>query len=117
VESLSVRLVSCHEVKPRRRRNVSDLSSSKAFRLCISCVVMNDDHDRLLDADKWPAYVGISDWIFKPSNVDGESSKRQKTNDQRNEQLLESVAAAAAAAAISLLQNACCVKLSFQCGH
>ena len=61
---------------------MNDSSSSKAFRLCIN----RDDHDRLLDADKWPAYVGISDWIFKPPNVDRESNKRQKTNDQPSDQ-------------------------------
>jgi len=81
VKSLSVRTVSCNEVKPRRRRNATDPSSSKAFRLCIN----RDDRDHLLNADKWPAYVGISDWIFKPSNADGESNKRQKTNNQPND--------------------------------
>jgi len=60
VQSLSVCLVSCLEVKPRRRRNAAALSNSKAFRLRIS----REDRDRLLDADKWPAYVGVSDWII-----------------------------------------------------
>jgi hypothetical protein len=87
VLSLSVRLVSCHEVKPRRRRNETDMSSSKAFRLCIN----RDDRDRLLDANKWPAYVGISDWIFKSSNVGGQGNKRQKTDNH----LTEKVAVAA----------------------
>jgi hypothetical protein len=78
VRSLSVRLVSCIQVNPRRRRNDSDSFSSRAFRLCIN----RDDRELLLNADKWPAYVAISDWIFKPPNTAQESNKRQKTVEQ-----------------------------------
>jgi hypothetical protein len=39
-----------------------DKSTTKAFRLCI-----NSDHcDRLLVESKWPAYVSVSEWFFKP---------------------------------------------------
>lgn len=67
VESMGVRVLSCFEVQPRRRRSDTDATSSsrKAFRLCIR------DRDRavLLDPGKWPAYVTVSEWYFK-SKVD-----------------------------------------------
>ena len=97
IRSLSVRVVSCHDVKPRRRRrhvngvndnidyNNDDCSViTKAFRVCIN----SDDKDLLLDADKWPAYVAICEWFFKParklagaSNTDDKSKKRIRVDN------------------------------------
>ena len=80
VKGLSVRFVSCNEVKPRRRRN--ETTNGKAFRLCIN----RDDRQLLLDADKWPAYVAVSDWIFKQPKhapVDTDSNKRQRIDQQQ----------------------------------
>jgi len=91
IRSLSVRLVSCHAVQPRcrrrrpvndnddddenkprrRRRQVnddhsddhgdgdgkSDHQKTTAFRVCIN----SDDKNLLLNEQKWPAYVGISE--------------------------------------------------------
>lgn len=62
VTAMGVTVVSCHEVKPRRRRPNEDVSDRKAFRLCIS----TEDNERLLDADKWPDSVTICEWFFKP---------------------------------------------------
>ena len=41
---------------------MSNEPAVKAFRLCI-----NSDHcDRLLVENKWPAFVTVSEWFFKP---------------------------------------------------
>ena len=48
VAGLSVQVVSCFAVKPRRHRNETGLTEDrKAFRLCI--VALAEDQDRLLD--------------------------------------------------------------------
>ena len=62
IGSLSIDVVFCHEVKPRRRRNKDeDAVDRKAFRVCIFDV----DRDRLLDAGAWPDSITISKWFFK----------------------------------------------------
>ena len=59
VAGLSVQVVSCYAVKPRRRRNETGLTEDrKAFRLCI----VAEHRDRLLDDTKWPESVVISEW-------------------------------------------------------
>jgi len=63
VSKMSVRVESCYEVKPRRRRR-DDSSDRKAFRLCIN----SDDCEMLLDDSKWPAHVTVSKWFFKQRN-------------------------------------------------
>ena len=63
--SLSVEVISCFEVKPRRRRNDDD-PDRKAFRLCIR----EDDCDRLLNDSAWPDSVTVSEWYFKPQDPD-----------------------------------------------
>jgi hypothetical protein len=66
VSNLHVTVISCFEVKPRRR--YSDYGENpvprKAFRLCIH----SSDCDLLLDASKWPAHVVIYDYFFKKKN-------------------------------------------------
>ena len=54
MSSLSVEVLSCFEVKPRRRRGESDddVANREAFRLAINA----DQRERL-----------ISDWFFNPS--------------------------------------------------
>jgi len=62
---MSVEVVSCFEVRPRRRRNEeedSERKDRKAFRLCI----FDDHRTRLLNADMWPSSVIISAWVSKP---------------------------------------------------
>ena len=63
IASLSVRLYTCHQVKPRRRHYNDEREVSRtAFRVCIAA----DDRDRLLDPAAWPDSIIIADWYFKP---------------------------------------------------
>ena len=84
VTGLSVEIVSLFEAKPRQSRRFGDtmVDCTTAFRLCI-----NEDHcDRLLDDTKWPAFISVSEWSFKPparpvpptpiAQSSGSSSKR-----------------------------------------
>jgi hypothetical protein len=66
VTGLSVEVLSLFEAKPRQPlRFISAetmVDCTTAFRLCI-----NKDHcDRLLDDTKWPAFISVSEWSFKP---------------------------------------------------
>ena len=72
VTSLSIEVLTCFEVKPRRRRNESETSDRKAFRLCIH----EDDRERLLDGSYWPDSVSISDWYFKSTASDEDKRRR-----------------------------------------
>ena len=76
--SLSIEVLSCFEVKPRRRRGDDQSESAvnrKAFRLCICAY----DRDRLLDASVWPKSVVISDWFFKKQS---EEDKRMRMDTE-----------------------------------
>jgi len=76
VESLSIKVLSCFEVRPRRRRIDDDIDRT-AFRLCI----YQEDSDRLLNASLWPESVVISQWYFKqPRSDDGK--RLQQPGDQ-----------------------------------
>ena len=91
VSDMSVRVLSCFEVRPRKRRSGAALYDHKAFRLCIN----SDDQELLLDASKWPAYVTVSNWHFKKPDADiqhdipyshrnqsgGDASSTNKPND------------------------------------
>jgi len=80
VSDLAVDVLSCFEVKPRRRRHETSVSDRTAFRLCI-----NDNHrDRLLNATAWPEFITISEWYFKPRDSD-EENKRRRLDDGRPE--------------------------------
>ena len=61
VAGLSVRVISCYEVTPRRRRGETPDESRSAFRLTIN----RSDLDKLLDDRAWPEYVTISEWVYK----------------------------------------------------
>jgi len=80
VSSMAIDMVSCFEVKPRRRRSDDDedVIDRKAFRLCISA----DDQGRLLDPSKWPDSIAISKWFFKDPK---QEDKRQRLDDQMND--------------------------------
>jgi hypothetical protein len=72
VADMSVNVLSCFEVQSRRRgRNLNSLYPTepdrKAFRLCIDSA----DRERMLDPSKWPAYVSVYDWHFKPKETTG----------------------------------------------
>jgi hypothetical protein len=73
VTSLSIDVASCFEVKPRRRRLVSDkdMIDCKAFRVCI----FDDQCKNFLNADVWPANIAISQWYFKNQSNDRSSGR------------------------------------------
>ena len=82
VSSLSVEVLSCFEVKSRRRRGEGeyDVDDRKAFRLAINA----DQRDRLLNESAWPDSVLISDWYFKPRADRPVEDKRRRVDDQSN---------------------------------
>ena len=69
VENLSVRVLSCYELHPRRTRKQKENSvypfDRKTFRLCIN----KADSELLLRAEKWPSDISISAWFFKRSDI------------------------------------------------
>ena len=83
VTSMSINVISCLEVRPRRRRNEEegDTDDRKAFRLCIRA----DDQDRLLDPSKWPNSIAISQWFFKPRQE--AANNKQPRLDRRDDEV------------------------------
>lgn len=79
VSSLSVRVLSCFEVKPRKRR-VDYMPDRKAFRLCI----LSEDRDKLFDENKWPMHITLSDWFFKPKDSEAENTNRIDNQSDSN---------------------------------
>lgn len=78
ITAMHIDVITCFEVKPRRRRNDSAASvNRRAFRICI----YSDDVDRFLNADMWPDSITISEWFFKPSSVDRDNNRPQRVND------------------------------------
>ena len=65
VSQLSVEVISCFEVKPRRRRHETTVTDRKAFRLCIH----EEDCDKLLNEAVWPDSVTLSPWYYKEPNA------------------------------------------------
>ena len=63
--TLSVEVISCFEVKPRRRRHETTVTDRKAFRLCIH----EEDCDKLLNEAVWPDSVTLSLWYYKEPNA------------------------------------------------
>ena len=75
ISGMSVKVVSCFEAKSRRRRGESaDITDRKAFRVC----VYENDLERLLNADRWPDSISISEWYFKSA-----SSNTANVNDDK----------------------------------
>ena len=91
VSSMSVRVISCFEVKPRRsiyqRRNNYSPTDHKTFRLCIN----REDSEYLLDADKWPADITISAWFFKSTTTATSSSADNANGQSSSSAVLSSV--------------------------
>ena len=60
---MNVRVVSCFPARTRRRRSdkEDEEPNRHAFRLCINSA----DCHLLLNPDKWPKNVTISEWFFK----------------------------------------------------
>jgi len=71
ITAMAIEVVSCFEVKPRRRRNDSASSvNRKAFRIGI----YSDDVDRFLNADMWPDSITIS----PPADTDNSNSSSSR---------------------------------------
>ena len=68
VTGLSVEVLSCFPVKPRRRHDeTAPVTDRAAFRLCIA----TSDRAKLLNEAKWPQSVIISEWYrSKPGRRD-----------------------------------------------
>ena len=66
VARLQISLVSCFEVKTRRRFN-EDMSNvnRRAFRVCI----FEEDRDRFLNPEVWPHSVRLSEWFSKRNSA------------------------------------------------
>ena len=88
MSDLNTGVVSCFEVKPRRRCDKEDIvrnedgtfaADRKAFRLC----VYDDDRDRVMDAAVWPDSVMVSEWFFKARGDD--VNRRQQASDRVND--------------------------------
>jgi len=76
VKSLSVRVISCHKVKPRRtykqKRDNIYPDDHNTFRLCI----YKADSNALLNPEVWPDDIAISTYYFKPNRSDDQSEQR-----------------------------------------
>ena len=79
VKGMNVNVVSCFEVRPRRRYVDDRCDDRKAFRLCIS----DDSSERMLDASWWPQSVIVSNWHFKQRSTEaGADDKRRRVEDE-----------------------------------
>jgi len=71
VSNMSVTVLSCFRVKPRRRRGESSpIKDRGAFRLCIDAA----DREQLLVGSNWPDSVTISEWYF----IDPSDARRRR---------------------------------------
>lgn len=100
VKRLSVRVLSCHETKPRRtfrevKNNIMP-TDRKSFRLCIN----KADTSMLINAEKWPADIAISPWYFKPKTSDAPATVAPAA-------VASTAPAAEAAAAAGVASSAC----------
>ena len=97
-KELATHVISCFEVKPRRRRYEESADDRKAFRLCIR----QDDRNRLLDPALWPDSVMVSDWFFKSQS---EGDKRQRLDTRQNTTVISSRSASVSHTATAVLQD------------
>lgn len=90
VQSLDVTVITCHDTKPRRRKNetISDKDVNddrRAFRLCIKA----EDREKLLNPDSWPEHICISEWFFKSkdrhADTDTDADQRSTGGDHGQE--------------------------------
>jgi len=79
VTSMSITVISCFEIEPRR--SMRRAGDNKAFRQCISFA----DRDKLLNADKWPAFVSVSGCFFKPKDQTTDQSTDRGQQRQANQ--------------------------------
>ena len=102
VTRLGVRVLTCHEVQPRRTRwqRANDVAPDhRAFRICIN----RADTDRFLNDEKWPADITISRWFSKKLHADnnqpGDTVTAMESDNIPDWARVGGSAAAAAAAA------------------
>ena len=89
VSGLSVQVLTCYEVKPRRRRGDDEvISDRRAFRLCI----FDEDRNRLLVDSVWPDSVSISEWFFKSQ----QRAEQEQQMDKRRKVATDDVPALSA---------------------
>jgi len=65
VNAMDIDVLGCYDVNPRRtnwerQRGITPVDR-KTFRLCIP----REDCERLLDPQRWPAHISVSQWRFK----------------------------------------------------
>ena len=73
---MSVTVLSCFRVTPRRRRGESgQITDRGAFRLCIDAA----DRDQLLVGSNWPDSVTISEWYY----IDPSDARRRHVAERR----------------------------------
>lgn len=70
IAGLSIKVISCFETKPRKRRFDTSTDDHITFRFCIAC----EDKERLLDSTVWPEHVFVSEWFFKFSQKSSSST-------------------------------------------
>ena len=76
---LGVKVLTCFEVNPRRRRDEdNDTTDRKAFRVCI----YHDDRQRFRNDRVWPESIVVSDWFFKNKTaVDNDDRHKRRRID------------------------------------
>jgi hypothetical protein len=76
VEAMDIDVLGCYKVKPRRtfyqRQHGIQPTGRNTFRLCIP----REDTKRLLDPQKWPAHILITEWQFKKRATESDNNPR-----------------------------------------
>lgn len=97
VAGMSVDVITCFSVKPRRLRNETEPAADRAaFRLCIA----EKDRDRLLNESMWPDSVVISEWFHV--NI---ARRRQRSQTEEEEESSTAAATDRRATASDLFSN------------
>jgi len=98
ITDMGVEVLGCYDVKPRqsrwqRQHNMTTFDR-KSFRVCVP----REESEQFLNADRWPAHVAISRWIFK-----------QRTDNQSSNDNGRSSTPAATASRVASLADAAAV--------
>ena len=82
VSGMNITVISCFDVRPRRRfadESDEELLNRKSFRLCI----LDKDRRRLLNESLWPESVTVCEWISKPQR--SENVRRVENTRRRSD--------------------------------
>jgi len=78
-------VLGCYKVNPRRtfyqRQNGIQPKDRNTFRLCIP----REDTERLLDPQKWPAHILITQWQFKKRMTESDDNLRETDSPAMSE--------------------------------